>query len=253
MRALLASAGATLKGLFAAAQSREVRHAYLLALGGLLATTLLLHAGLGWLLWDVTEPGPAASTWRLAGLLALRVLGGLMLLLVAPLLALNVVNVAFPLFSSVPFMAGLRALAPERAATLEARPGLSARVSVALALRRLMLNLAALLGCFALALLPVVGPPLAATLQALWTARSLGSELLDPYFERLGLGLEGQRRFVREHLGAVLGHGAVAAPLLAVPLLGALSFGLLQAATAHVVVRVLESDTEPEATAADAG
>ncbi|NJK32509.1 MAG: EI24 domain-containing protein, partial [Deltaproteobacteria bacterium] len=92
--------------------------------------------------------------------------------------------------------------------------------------------------CFLLlGLVPVVGSIAGAIGQTWLTARTVGWELVDPYFDRLGMGWSEQREFVREHRRSLLGFGLPLSLILAIPLVGPLLFGLAQAAAAVYVVR----------------
>jgi uncharacterized protein involved in cysteine biosynthesis len=176
------------------------------------------------------------------GLWVLRVVGIVVVLFAAPLIAITLCNLLFPVFSERPFMAGLRALDRPRAEALEARPGLSLAETIINSIRRFVVFLFITAGCFLLGLVPIVGAFLAPPIQFFLTARTLGWEMLDPYFDRCGLNWAEQKRVVKAKAPEILGLGVVCAPLLAIPLVGPLFFGLLQAGTAAFVLETFDED-----------
>jgi uncharacterized protein involved in cysteine biosynthesis len=138
----------------------------------------------------------------------------------------------------------LRALSPERAQLLSDSSGLPLRLAIFHSLRRLVALLLVSLACFALGFIPFVGPIVAPVLQFLWTAQAIGWEMLDPYFDKRKLTWDQQKAEIRQHRAEVLGLGVVCAPLLAVPLIGPLFFGVLQAGTAGFVVKLFPESGE---------
>jgi uncharacterized protein involved in cysteine biosynthesis len=240
-----AGASAALRGLWLGGSSTQVRRSYRRLTAALLAVGLALDAAGIAAVVHWTAAAPDAAWWLAAGWFALRALGIAAVLLATPLLLLVGAHVGLPLLADGVFFAALSALDPPRARALAARPGTSAWLSALDSLRRLgrfaLLTLALLL----LALLPLFGPPLAATLQLALTARTLSWELLDPYFGRRGLRLVAQREWVRAHQPRLLGFGALLLPLLAIPLLGPLLLGLAQAAAAQLVHELPRGEDEP--------
>lgn len=235
-----------LRGIRAVSGNPDVKNAYRFILLGLFVVTLLLtSAGLYGVL-HYTAAVSDSPFWEKLGLWLLRIVGFVVVLLAAPLLSITLCNLLFPVFSEIPFFAGLRALAPDRSRQLESRPGLSLGAAIFNSVRRFIILLLITGFCFALGLIPFVGPVLAPPVQFLLSARTIGWEMLDPYFDRCGLDWAAQKRVVHAHAPEVLGLGMVCAPILAIPLIGPLFFGLLQAGTAGFVN---ETFTEGEADA----
>src|SRR5690606_22737695 len=138
----------------------------------------------------------------------------------------------------IPFFAGLRSMDSERAARLQARPGLGTPSAIVTSLRRFGAFLVVVVCCALLSLVPVIGPVLAFPVQIYFAARTVGWEMLDPYLDRLGIKYGSQKQVVRAFGPEILGLGLVYAPLLSIPLVGPLCFGLLQAGAAKFGVEV---------------
>lgn len=234
---------AAVRGGRAALGNPDVRRAYLRFTLALLAMTLLVGGGLVWGVWALTEASAEAGDLATVGLWFLRVAGILIALLAAPVLALFAVDIFFPLLAELVFFAGLRGLAPRRAEELQAMPGqplvASVRASVALFVYFLTLTVVAFLVGF----VPVVGPVLGPVLQAWITAKVLGWELMGPYFDKRRMGFRAQRAYVKERGMAFWGFGLGCSLLLAIPLIGAMFFGLVQAAAPALVLDVLEPES----------
>ena len=235
-------ARAALRGLSLAWQSPEVRRTYVQLVIALLGISVVLDVFGIWAVLHWTSGG-AESWWAAVGLILLRVAGIAVVLLVAPVLALFTVNFAFSFLSERVFLAGLRLAAPQRAEALAQAEGLPTSASMADSFVRTLLFFSLSLGTFALAFVPVVGAVLAPVLQAYWTARALGWELLDTWFDKQRMRFDDQHAFVRRNRTAVVGFGLPFAMIMAIPVLGPLAFGLAQAAAGVLVAEVLEAST----------
>lgn len=231
-------------GIFANAKNPNLRGAYWVLLMGFFVGTLVLDAAGIWLALRWTDPSELASFWAKAGLWAARIVGIGVVLLLSPLTTLFLCNVLFPVFSEIPFFSGVRLQAPKRAAELKNCRGMGNLSAIFCSLRRLAYLLAVLGACFVLAFVPLVGPFLAPTIQFYVSARIVGWELLDPYFQRLGIAFSVQKQILRQWMPEVLALGMVSTPLLAIPFAGPLLFGLLQASVAQVVLTVFEDGRE---------
>jgi len=229
-----------ISGVRQTASNPDVKTAY----GWLVLALFLVSVALNllgiWAVWHFTPMNAVDSIWLKVGYWLLRIVATSLVLLLSPLISITFCNLVFPAFSEIPFLAGVRALNPKRAEEWETKPGLPLSTSIAISSRRLAIMMGVLIGCFLLALVPVVGPFIATPLQFYLGARTTGWEMLDPYFDRQGLGWEEQGRRVGEFLPEVLGMGLVCAPVLAVPFLGPLCFGLLQAGAAKFVLDILD-------------
>ncbi len=231
--------GSFLRGIRSTITNREVRVAYLWIVLALMVGTLLLQAlGLALTLHFI----PLAEDAHLStsiGVWLLRFLALLIVLLLAPIVAITLCNVAAPIFSEIPFLAGMRAINPQFAEELQRQPGLPLAYGIWLSLRRMLLFLGIVGVCVLIGLIPVIGAFIATPLQLYFAARTMGWEMLDPYFDKRALDLRAQKELVRKHLPEILGMGAACAPLLAIPLIGPLAFGVLQASAAQFVVEHL--------------
>ncbi|MCB9569797.1 MAG: EI24 domain-containing protein, partial [Myxococcales bacterium] len=191
-------------------------------------------------LWYFTGATAESGAWALAGLWILRIAGSLVALLAAPLLALILVNALFPFLGERAFLGAVRALDPARADALAAAEGMSVGAGIWASIRRLLHFLGLTILAFGLTLIPVLGAVLGPLFQLWSTSRALTWELLDPYFDKRALDYPGQRRYLAEHGAAIAGFGLPLTFVLGLPLIGALFFGLAQAAAALLVVEVLE-------------
>lgn len=225
-----------------ALRSKGVGRAYRRAAAAIFAITLVIDtAMIGGLFW-LTTPAEDAAVWMIAALWIARVIGTVAALLIGPLLAIFAINIAFPLFNKGVFLAGLQLADPERAAALAAKPGMPLGPAAGIALRRMARFVLLSLGLLMLGLIPVIGS-LAATVLQLWlTARTIAWELMDPYFDCLDIRYAEQREIVGRLHEPLLGFGVPVALLLAIPLIGPLSFGIMQAAAGVFVAREFPID-----------
>ncbi len=236
---LSTGAKAQLQGMAKVRSDPTVTKTYRLLLLGLVLVAIALNLLGAYAVLHLTTPDTLVSGWVRAGLLIARVAGLALVFLLAPLVAISVCNLLFPVFSEVPFFAGFRSMAPERAERVRSMPGFGNLLAISNSLRRLSTLAVVSVGCFVLSLVPIVGPVLAPALQLFVAARTIGLELLDPYFDRLRIPWSDQRAIVRRYSAEILGLGLVSAPLLAIPLVGPLLFGILQAGAARFVIDIL--------------
>ncbi|TPV97272.1 MAG: EI24 domain-containing protein [Myxococcales bacterium FL481] len=227
-----------------ALSNAEVRRAYVKIAAVVMGLTAVLNVVGLWWLWYVpleqpAELGIGGILWRAAATLVIFLLG--------PLLVVMTMNIVFPMFNATAFFAGLRSVSPQRAAELTAQQGLPLRRGIYVSIVRLARFLLWSGVAFGVSFIPLVGPVLSPIMQLHVSAMTLGWELLDPYFDKLGLNYASQRRFVARHRAGLLGFGAPYALVFAVPLVGPLCFGLAQAATALFVVDLLEARPPPQA------
>lgn len=233
-----------LTGLREASRNASLKKAYaFIALGLSLLSLFVLVGGLA-LLVHFTPMSGEQSTLTRVGLWALRIFGGLAWTLATPILSIGLMNLLFPVFSEIPFLAGMRAIAPERARELESARGFPLWIVVGWNARRLFVHLLGFVVCFALGFIPLLGAFVAPVLQFLLAARLIGWELLDPYFDKRGLDWAQQKSALAAHRGECFGFGAVNALVLAIPLVGPLFFGVLQAGAARFVLDVFEPDVK---------
>lgn len=245
LRRVMNGAGSILSGIRFVIKDAEVRRTYRLIIVALFLFSCVLYAAGIFGVLHFTESTESNAAWRSALMVLLRVLGVLVVFLLSPIVAITTCNLLFPVFSEIPFFAGLNARDQTRAQRLKGLPGLGTPASIASSLRRFVVFLLVSLGCLLLALVPVVGALLAPPLQFYVAARIVGWELLDPYFDRLELRYVDQKKAMSLYSPEVLGMGLVCAPLLAIPLVGPLLFGILQASVAEFVISQLpKSDTK---------
>jgi len=228
-------------GMRLSTRSPELRRTYLqLVLVLFVAATVIDVAGI-WAVLHFTPIDDDTRWWALLLLWAIRVIGIVVVLLAAPLVALALVNLAFPFLGERVFLAAMRVVAPARAEQLAAEPGLPVSTAVGVAMLRLGIFVATGVGAFLVSLVPVVGQVLGPVLQGYLGARGLAWELLDPYLDKLRLDFAAQRAFVAAHRPALVGFGLPLTLLMAIPLVGPLFFGLAQGAAAQLVVEVIEN------------
>ena len=239
---LLAGVSAARRGAASAWASAAVRRVYVQLVLALVAVATVLDALGIWAVVAWTRGGEESVWWTIA-LVLLRIAGICIVLLVAPIVALFVINALFPFLGQRVFFAGLRQLAPARADELEARPGLPFATSLVNTLVRLVLFLVTSAALFVLSFVPVLGSVAGPALQAWRTAIALGWELLDPYFDKLACTRQEQHAILSRHQAPLLGFALPFVVVMAVPIAGPLVFGLAQAAIATLVVEVIERES----------
>jgi CysZ protein len=218
----------------------EVGKTYLQLVAVLFVLAGVLNALGIWAVLHFTPIDGSESWWALVGLWLLRVAGLVLVVLIAPVLALFVTNTAFPVLGERVFLAGVRVVSPERADQLAALEGLPLRVSVPQNLIRMAMFLGLSVVAFGVSLIPVVGSVAGPVLQGYFTARALGWELLDPYFEKLEVRFDAQHEFVKQHRRPLVGFALPFSLVMSIPFVGPLLFGVAQAAAGTLVVEVLE-------------
>ena len=235
---------AAVDGMKLAFRNEEVGRAYLKISALIFALSVVLTSGTLWALWANTsaEAHEDPATWLVVGLWAARVIGSLLSLVIGPLLAIFIANIAFPLLNVGVFLAGLRAVDPARADALAAKEGMSLARSIAIPTWRMIKFLLLTLCLMLVGLIPVIGTIVATLAQAWLTARAVAWELIDPYFECLDIRHAEQRTFINEHQKLLIGFGLPISLMLAIPIVGPLLFGLAQAAGAVLLARELPVD-----------
>ncbi|MDC0718176.1 EI24 domain-containing protein [Nannocystis bainbridge] len=231
------------RGLQIALASPEVRRAYLRLAVVLVILAVVLTALLGGLLWWLVPVSGDMSWTTWLGRWALRIGGGLLALVAAPMLSFFVVSIGLPFLADGVFMAGMRATDPALAARLERPAELGFVAATVGSIRRAVYFLGVTAVLFGLTLVPFVGPLLGPPLQLWYAARTFTWELLDPYFERTGQTYAQQQTVVRAHRATLAGFGLPWVAVMALPFVGPLLFGLAQAAVATVVADELEAAT----------
>ncbi|MFO0634087.1 MAG: EI24 domain-containing protein [Nannocystaceae bacterium] len=218
-----------------------VRRLYLQLAAVLLSLSTALDVAGIWAVVAWTRGDGSEGFWAVLLLMLLRLAGIGIVLLVAPIVAMFLIQINVPLLGERVFLAGLRVLAPARADALAAAPGLPLSTTIANVVIRLLTFVGVTLLLLLLAWVPVVGAVLAPLLQAWRSAVALSWELLDPYFDRLGLQRAGQLALLRRHQVRLLGFALPFVFVMAIPIVGPLVFGLAQAAVAVVVVEAIEA------------
>lgn len=240
-RGLMAGVSLARRGVAIAWASAEVRRTYVRLVLVLVAIATVLDATGIWAVVALTHAGAGAPWWEIVAMVLLRIAGVGIVLLVAPVVAMFVINVAFPFLGEGVFFAGMRQVAPARAAALAAAPGRPLAQTWVDACLRLLGFLGLSVVAFAISWVPVLGSVAGPVLQAWRSALALSWELLDPYFDRLGLDRGAQRALLRRHQPTLLGFALPFVFVMAIPVVGALAFGLAQAAIAVVVVEAVEA------------
>ncbi len=232
---------AALDGLRLAIGDAGVRKAYLRVVLGIFALTLVIDVLALWGLFTAADPSQADAIWLEIVYWIARILGAALVLLIGPLLAIFTINIAFPFFNEGIFMAALRSQDPARAERVAAGRGLSIASAAGTATIRLIRFLAGSLLFLVIGLIPVIGSVIGAVGQTWLTARTVAWEMIDPWFDRLGMGWTEQKAFVKQHERSLLGFGLPLSLILAIPLAGPFLFGLIQASAATWLVREVPS------------
>ncbi|MDC0669885.1 EI24 domain-containing protein [Nannocystis radixulma] len=229
------------RGLRLALASAEVRRAYLRLAAVLVVLAVALTVVLGGLLWWMVPVDGDMSWTTWLGRWALRLGGGALALVAAPMLAFFAVSIGFPFLADGVFMAGVRATDPALATRLERSSELGFVAATVGSIKRAVYFLGVTVALLAVTLVPFVGPLLGPPLQLWYAARTFTWELLDPYFERVGSDYAHQQKIVRGHRATLAGFGLPWVAVMALPFVGPLLFGLAQAAVATVVADELEA------------
>ncbi len=233
------------RGVRTVLETPEIGKTYLQLVAALFVLVAALDVAGIWAVLHFTPVDGAETWWTLIGLWLLRIAGLAIVVLAAPIIALFTVNTAFPFLGERVFLAGVRAVSPDRADQLAALEGLPLRVSVPQNLIRMAMFIGLSIFAFAVSFIPLVGAVLGPLLQVYFTARAFGWELLDPYFEKLEVRFDAQRDFVRHHRAALVGFSLPFSLVMSLPLVGPLVFGVAQAAAGTLVVEVLERRQAP--------
>lgn len=233
---------AAVDGMKLALRSKDLGRAYLRVAAVVFVLTILIDSAAIWTLFHFTAVPGDAAWWLIALLWAARVIGTIGSLLIGPLLAIFTINIAFPVFNKEIFLAGLRIVDPARAEALAAKPGMPLGVAVGIPLWRLFKFLASSVCLLLLGLVPVVGSIAAAILQTWLTARTVAWEMMDPYFDCLDIRYAEQKHFVARMQKPLLGFGLPVSLMLAIPIIGPLTFGIAQVAAAMFVAREFPVD-----------
>ena len=244
-KAFSAGLQAAMRGLRIAGRSAEVRGTYARLVAAIFVLAAWLDVGGMWAVWHFTAVDPSSSWWMIAVLWTLRIAGVVIVLFVAPLVAFFIVNALFPVLAERVFFAALAEVAPARAQELQAMPGKPFVRGMADNLLRMGLFFATTLLAVVVSFVPAVGAVAGPPLSVYFTARAMGWELLDPYFDKLQLDFAAQRQFVARHRPALVGFGLPLGFMMAIPLVGPLFFGLAQAAAAVLVADVIERPAAP--------
>jgi len=230
---MLGGIRAALRGATLALTTPDVRAAYRrLALAVLLVSLGLQAAGL-WGVFSLLDFG--SDGWAEVGSWVARIVASIVVLLVSPVVALVLTNMAFPVLGERLFFVALARRSPAVSTRLAPHPDASAWESLTSGLLRMRGFLGWTMLAFVVGWVPVVGPVVSPAVQLWVSARYLSWELVLPYLERRGMSYVEQKAFVAAHRGALFGFGVVFAPALAVPLVGPLAFGVAQAAAACLV------------------
>ncbi|CAG8511958.1 2195_t:CDS:2 [Funneliformis caledonium] len=82
-------------------------------------------------------------------------------------------------------------------------------------------------------------------LETLYSSRAMMRELLEPYFGRIHFDSNERRKWFREREGILFGFSIGFYPLVRIPLLGMLFYGVAQSATALLLVKTSEPPPPP--------
>ena len=238
------------RGLKIAMTTPDVGKTYLQLAGVMFILVLALDVVGICTILHFTGMTPDQAWYATVGMWLLRIAGIAIVLLAAPAIAMFITTTVFPVLGERVFLAGMGAVDPERAAELAAMDGLPLRSAVAQNLIRMFMFIGLSIVAFAFSFVPVIGSIGGPVLQAYFTARALGWELLDPYFEKLQMRFDAQHEYVKAHRAPLVGFALPYSFVMAIPLLGPFAFGLAQAA-AGVFARELLEQAEPAPTVSE--
>ncbi len=231
--------------------NRDIRSAYAKLVLALLVLTILLGSAMVYGIWELTafaDPTTAdgqangdIGSFAAISMEVLRWVGVVLVIIAAPVLSVILLGLLLPVFAEAIFLAALQVLDPARAQALRAQRGISILSSLAITVGLLFYFLLWTLVAIVVSFVPLIGPFLAPVVQLLAAAKIIGWELMSPYFDKHRMNFTARRHYVNGAQAAILGFGLPCSFLLAIPLLGPLCFGLAQAASPTLLVRVLES------------
>ena len=231
-----------LKGLKAASRNREANRFYRFYALAFSLLSLGLFSISAYVLYIYLLPAEHDAWYLQVGLWLLLIIGILSSLLLSPLLAVFTLNAGVPLFQERLLFSALEPEIPKRTSWLLQQEGLPLYLSILHSLRRLSSLVILFLLSFCLSLIPVLGPILAFGVQLYFSAPLLSSELLEPYFEKLGFQFQEQRLASLRYVDELRGFGIFCLALLSIPLIGGLFIGVLQAAAAQLVLELYERE-----------
>ena len=241
--------GAALRGLARTAGNADLRATYRHLVLAIFVLAVILDAAGFYALWIAIDSDTVESGYIRAVISILQIVGTVITLIAAPVIAMFLVNAMFPVLADRVFLAALKGLDPSRAQLLTDADGLPLSAAVMGSLRRLCVYVGLTVVFLLLSLIPFIGPVIGGVGQLWVTARMLGWELLDPYLDRRGMDHASQRSFVKEHNAAIAGFAVPWTFMLGVPIVGPLLFGIAQGAAATLVHDVIEKDDQPEPSA----
>ncbi|KAJ9658613.1 hypothetical protein H2198_003631 [Neophaeococcomyces mojaviensis] len=82
-------------------------------------------------------------------------------------------------------------------------------------------------------------------LQTYFASRSLMSQLLQPYFDRIRYTKQQKKIWFIDRSGVLFGFSAAFAVMLKIPLLGVLIYGIAEASTAYLITKITEPPPPP--------
>ena len=241
---LVAGVTSAFRGLKIALSTPDVGKTYLQLAAVMFVLVLALDVAGVWTILHFTGMTPDQAWYATVGLWLLRIAGIAIVLLAAPAIAMFITTAVFPVLGERVFLAGMGAVDPERAAQLAAMEGLPLRTAIFQNLLRMLMFIGLSIVAFAFSFIPVVGSIGGPVLQAYFTARALGWELLDPYFEKHQMRFDAQHAFVKANRAPLVGFALPYSFVMAIPLLGPFAFGLAQAAAGVFTREVLEAPVE---------
>lgn len=236
---LYAGVRAAVAGLGLSVRRGPVRSLYAKLVGVVTLVTLLFQAAGIWAVIELWSPAAEQSWLGNIGAVIADIVGILLVLISAPLLAVLLVSIALPVLAESVFLAALESKRPDLADELRGGKGLGIARTVESTLRRILRLALGTALSFAVSLIPVAGV-IIGPLTALWvTSRALTWELLDPWFDLQRINFDQQRDFIKKHNRLCLGFGGPYSLLLAVPIIGPMTFGIAQSGAGLLVADAL--------------
>lgn len=230
---------AALGGLSLTVRRGPVRSLYAKLVAVVSVVAVAFQAAGVWAVLELWRPAADYGWLANVGLVIADIIGIVIVLLAAPLLAILIVSIVLPVMAERVFLAALATRRPDLAERLRKGEGLSVAAGVQSTVRRAARLALGTALAFGASLIPVAGIVLGPATQLWVTARALTWELLDPWFDLQQIPYAEQRAFIAAHSRLAVGFGAPYALLMAIPVVGPMTFGIAQSGAGLLVADAL--------------
>ncbi len=236
---LFAGLRASLSGLTLTLRRGPVRRLYAKLVAIVTLVAVAFQAAGIWAVLSLWGPSAEHGWFANFGLILADIVGIILVLLAAPLLAILLVSIILPVLAERVFLAALETKRPDLAEGLRKGEGLSVAHAVQSTIRRALRLALGTAIAFAASLVPIAGVILGPAIQIWVTSRALTWELLDPWFDLQKIPYPAQREFIAAHNRMAVGFGAPYVLLMAIPVIGPMTFGIAQSGAGLLVADAL--------------